>query len=475
MKWRYTVAAALVFAALLAWVLTQEQSRVAEEGEAFGLDATTATRLEVKRTGEEDLVVQKRDDEWDLVSPIQGLADGEQVMRMVKAIAELVPNSSREGVDLATADFGLVEPDTVAILQCGAKTVQISLGSDTPIGASRYAKIEGRDKLYIVPAALRTTLAKAADELREKKLANFETDDVRAIAVQTTEGRVAATRVGEGDKPRWELTEPLSTLGDEWNIKQLINKIKDMKAESFLTEDASDEQLGLAKPQVSVALTMTDGRELTVSVGKQSTRVIGTGTTEAEVLFIRSSERTEILIVKADVLEALTKGEFDLRDKSVVQISRDDIQRVKVERKKGLNFSVGRRPDGWIVEKPTVADASRSKIDNLLWDVEDLSAKSYVTEDASEADLRSYGLLVPSTALTITTGAGEPVKIYIGDATENGDYYCMTSLSKQVVTISKFLVDDLPETEEDLKASASDMTPEAPFPMDGQMPEMPQY
>ena len=79
---------------------------------------------------------------------------------------------------------------------------------------------------------------------------------------------------------------------------------------------------------------------------------------------------------------------------------------------------------------------------------------------------------MPSSALTITAGAGEPVKIYIGDETEDGDYYCMTSLSKQVVTISKFLVDDLPETEEDLKASAADMTPETPFPMD-QMPQMP--
>ena len=60
MKWRYTVAAALVFAALLAWVLTQEQGRVAEEGEAFGLDAESATRLEVTRAGEDALVLPHR-------------------------------------------------------------------------------------------------------------------------------------------------------------------------------------------------------------------------------------------------------------------------------------------------------------------------------------------------------------------------------------------------------------------------------
>ena len=465
MRWRYTVAAGLVFAALLAYVLTQERTRVAQEGEAFGLDANTVTKLEVKRQGQPDLVVEKRDGEWHLTSPIQGLADEDEVMRMVKAVAELKPDSSRKGVDLAADDFGLKEADLVATIYYGGdKQAQVSLGKETPIGASRFAKIEGRDKLYIVPASVRTTLSGEPDRLRQKTVAKFEADDVQSVRLEHGGEVIAAARSGEGEGLKWRLTEPLKTGGDEWNIKQLINKIKDMRAEGFVDEQHTDAEMGLDKPQVTLALSMKDGKSLTVTVGKKTRRAVGEPETEQDVLFVRSSERSEVLLVKADVLDSLTKSVFDLRNKSVVQVNRDDVTRIKVERKEGLNFSVARRPSGWIVEQPKVADASQSKVDNLLWDVEDLSAKSFVTEEATDQDLRSYGLLVPSTALIITVrGQDQPIKVFVGNKTEDGDYYCMTNQSKQVVTISRFLLDDLPETEDDLKASATDMTPQSPF------------
>ena len=72
---------------------------------------------------------------------------------------------------------------------------------------------------------------------------------------------------------------------------------------------------------------------------------------------------------------------------------------------------------------------------------------------------------MPATAITVyLRGGKEPLKILIGSQTNEGDYYCMTSRSQQVVTISDFLTKDLPESIEDLKKSATDMTPEASFP-----------
>lgn len=467
MRWRYTVAAGLVFAALLAWVLTQERGRVAQEGEVFGLDAKLATKLEVKRKGQPDLVLEKRDNQWYLVAPIEGLADEDEVMRMVKAVAELKPSESRSDADLSSPTFGLVEPELTAILHYGAgRTAQISVGAETPIGASRFAKVEGRNKLYIIPSYVRTDLSREPEKLRDKKLARFETEDVIGFSLRHGTELIEGNRAGgEETKPIWRLSQPLQTTGDEWNIKQLINKVKDMRAEDFLREQLSDDQTGLAAPQVTLTLKLKDGSDLTVTVGKKTRRKVGEPATEQDVLFVRSSQRKEILLVKADVLDGLTKTTFDLRDKSIVQVDRDDILRVKVERKQGLSFSVARRPSGWIVESPKIADASQSKVENLLWDIEDLSAKSFVTENATDQQLRAWGLAVPSNAITVTVrGRDKPIRIYLGNATDSGDYYCMTDQSRQVYTVSRFLLDDLPKTEKDLKASPSDMTPETPAP-----------
>ncbi len=112
MRWRFTVASGLVFVALLAWVITQERGRVPQEGEAFGLSVDQATKLEVKQKDKDELVVEKSGDDWRLVKPIEGLADTDEVERMVKAIAELKPSGSRTGQNLDSKDFGLKTSST---------------------------------------------------------------------------------------------------------------------------------------------------------------------------------------------------------------------------------------------------------------------------------------------------------------------------------------------------------------------------
>ncbi len=462
MRWRFTVASGLVFVALLAWVITQERGRVPQEGEAFGLSVDQATKLEVKQKDKDELVVEKSGDDWRLVKPIEGLADTDEVERMVKAIAELKPSGSRTGQNLDSKDFGLKNPELTAKLWYdGGKSVEVSLGAETPVGANRYAKIAGRDKLYIVSSSLRTTLSKEPDKLREKRLAKFEKDDVKGLALEHGQTRIVCVKRGGEGAVAWRMTAPLDTAADEWNVKRLIDKVKDLKAEDFLRETKSDKELGLDKPQVKVTVDLTGGRKLTISLGEETKREVGDKHEEKDVVFARSSERKEVLLVKADVLKDLKKEVFDLRDKSVVQLDREDVTRVKVERREGMSFQIARRPTGWWVEQPKQLEAKKSAVDDLLWDIEDLDAKKFVTEKAKREELRDYGLAVPDTAITVSRRGGkEPLKIFIGDKTSEGDYYAMTSASQQVVTISDFLSKDLPKSIEDLKKSATDMTPE---------------
>jgi len=466
MRWRFTVAAGLVFLALLAWVITQERGRVAQEGEAFGLRVEQATKLQVKQKDKEDLLIEKSGDDWRLVKPIEGLADTEEVEGMVKAIAELKPTGSRKGQNLDSDDFGLKQPELTATLWYnGGRSVEVSLGAETPVGSARYAKIAGRDDLYIVSSYLRTTLSKEPEKLREEQLAKFEKDDVKGLSLMHGQTRIVCVKRGTEDAVEWRMTEPLNTGADEWNVKRLIDKVKDLKAEDFLREKKSDKELGLDKPQVKVAVDLTDGRKLTITLGKQTKQEAGDEDEEKEVVFARSSERKEVVLVNADVLGDLKKEVIDLRDKSVVQIDRDDVTRIWVERREGMTFKVARRPAGWWVEQPKQLEAKTSAVDDLLWDIEDLDAKKFVTEEAKPEERSQYGLAMPATAITVyLRGGKEPLKILIGSQTNEGDYYCMTSRSQQVVTISDFLTKDLPESIEDLKKSATDKTPEASFP-----------
>ncbi|MFP3904268.1 MAG: hypothetical protein ACLFWB_08525, partial [Armatimonadota bacterium] len=70
-----TIAAALIFIALAVYIFTSERGRVPEKEELFGLQTRVAQKLEVQRPGEEQVVLERRDDRWYVMAPYQGLAD----------------------------------------------------------------------------------------------------------------------------------------------------------------------------------------------------------------------------------------------------------------------------------------------------------------------------------------------------------------------------------------------------------------
>lgn len=472
MRWRNTIAAGLLFVALLAWVMTNERRRVPEKEEVFGIDAAEVTALTIQRKGEEPITLEKRGEDWFITQPFTGLAANEEVERLVKAIAELVPRGTRAGVNLQSPDFGLTDAELVATLTYAGKQATIHIGAETPLGNERYARVSGArrrggdDLLYVVPASLRATLWKDPQQLREKKVARFEADDVTQVILDHGETHVVAVRQAAATEPsetaKWALTAPLQTAADEWSVKQVINNVRDLRAEGFLDEPKSDAELGLDRPQAVVTLKLADGRTLTITLGKIAEVEVGDPPTTKKIIYARTSERDEVLLLPADALDKVRKTAFDLRDKSVLRLTRDDVTRVVVERRQGLSFTVARRPDGWFMEKPKAFAAQQSKIDDLLWDLEDLTAVRFVTEKADQAQLRKYGLAVPQVAITIHLKSGEPVRVLIGNQTEDRNYYAKVGDSDQVVVISQFLYNDLPTKLEELKKTEPDIDEQYP-------------
>ena len=87
------------------------------------------------------------------------------------------------------------------------KQATIHIGAETPLGNERYARVSGArrrggdDLLYVVPASLRATLWKDPQQLREKKVARFEADDVTQVILDHGETHVVAVRQAAATEP----------------------------------------------------------------------------------------------------------------------------------------------------------------------------------------------------------------------------------------------------------------------------------
>lgn len=453
------IIAAVFFVGLLAWALTNERGRVPQEGEAFGIDAKTVSKLEVKRT-DGALTLEKKEDQWNLVAPIQGFADKDATEKMVKAIAELKPGGERKGVDLNDTRFGLDKPEvTVTMTYEGRKTVTLYLGSMAPGGSEYFARIEGRNSLYFVPTSLRTDLSQQPHLLRDKTVVHFKQEDAIAATLQYPDHAVRFEKRGTAPDLKWFLTQPYEAKADEWNCKQVFEKLSALKADAFAPAKLPSDP-GFAKPALKVTLELPDGKRWVVNFGAKTRQKLSDSSPEVisdpkltgtmkDLVYVQLEGRPETLLCVDTILADLTKTDMDLRDKRILELKRENVNELRVERKQGTNFTVRRLPDGWQMSAPTQGRAKTSKIDDLLWDVTELEAKEFLGE---QKDLQQYGLAIPETTLTLQVqGQSQPLRIFIGYAKGEAGHYCYTSQSKQVYVISDMLMLDLPKSLDELK------------------------
>lgn len=442
---------------LLIWVLTQERGRVPEKGEIFGLRTEQANALQVK-TESQTVTLRKEGEQWKLEEPVKGWADKDAVERAVNAIARLKAEKRKHiKVSEDKEDkFGLQKPKLTATLTYdGNRTITIYLGKQTPDNSEYYARIEGREELHLVPSYVYNDLTQSVDSLRDKALVHVKKEDIKSVWLQYPDRVLAVEKRGTPEEPKWFLTQPYEAKADEWNAKNLAEKLADLKADGFAPEKPpAGKNYGFDKPMIKATLTMKDGKQFVITFGGKGRETIsstyGSSSETKDVVYVQVAGRPEVLLVADTNMSDLQKTDMDLRDKHLLEIAKERVRQIKVERKKGFSFTVERSgPDSWRIVSPTPMKANRTKVEDILWDVCELEAKEFLGE---QQDLKKYGLALADVIVTLTVeGRKEPVKVYIGYQKTDGVYYAKTSESQQVYTVGEMLLLDLPKSLDELK------------------------
>lgn len=450
-RYRFTIGAAVIFVLLLAWVLVKERGRVPEKGEAFGLDVNTVTRLEITPAQGQPLTLEKRDDQWWITAPFQGWANKDEVERIARTICELKPGKRPEA-DPDTPEFGLKNPSMTVRMWAGGRKIEMFLGASTPVGGDIFAKITGRKGVFLVPSYVRTDLEKKPEDLRDKKLAHYDKDKLAWIELQSTKGVFRLEPRTEGEGKTWYLTQPIATKADRWSVDTLTNRPTEVEAKAFEAVPQDLSTVGLDKPRVKLTLHFEDGKTINVFLGKTVKKTVpkqyGEGTEEQDVVYAMTEGRPELLLVEASFFTDLDKDLMGLRDKHVVAVDRAKIVGISVQRRKGLNFSVAKRADVWYLDTPQPGKAKQTKVDDILWDIEDMETSEFIEKPG---DLKQYGLAVPDTVVTLKTSDNKTIRLSFGYKTKENRYYLKTDQSDTVYVVSDLLLSALPNKVEDIK------------------------
>jgi len=286
----------------------------------------------------------------------------------------------------------------------------------------------------------------AAEEAAQKLLVH-EKDNIGQIRVERETETIAAKKEGEN----WVLTSPLDTDGDKtaWDsmARTLGNADKQRTIKSASAELAN---YGLSEPELKVTVADLDGASPeTILFGKKTP-------TGSQTYITLSSATDEVYTVYNSVKTTADKSLFDLRDKTVLAMEPDEVQRVDVT-VGDSHFQMTRTGEReWQISEPMQARADRSKIRSFVTKIKNGKIKEFIDEEPD--DLAQYGLVEPATRLVFWIGeAGAESQwsskgLILGSTSSvSGQLYAKRQGQSNVFAVAPSILSDMPATPDSVR------------------------
>lgn len=310
-------------------------------------------------------------------------------------------------------------------------------------GKGVYAMRPGESSVLLLPEDFWNDLPKNVGVLRNKTLVEFEQGTATRIEIESPKGAVTVAR----EDNRWVIVAPERLSADQTEVSALVGRVLELRAQGFLTDDASGIPRYLGRPQVKVTVTTEGDRRHTVLLAPSPERRGGDPSAYAGV-----PDSGPVALVAAREMQELARSATDLRDRTLLTgIEPRDVRRLRVTRG-GETVVLERRGDAdWRMVEPRRERASAAKADDLLYTLRGLRWTSIVAAGGEEP--AKYGLDTPDMEIVLLQDDGaEIAKLAVGS--RDGDrVYVRTGAAPAIYAVEASRLGDLPKLPDDFTES----------------------
>jgi hypothetical protein len=229
----------------------------------------------------------------------------------------------------------------------------------------------------------------------------------------------------------WQIVEPITAKPDSSEVSGITTNLASLDIQRVIDENPSDiAQYQLDKPRLELAFK-ADGKTHTLKIGRK--------TPPGSDLYARIDDQTRVVLIPSFLDTTFNRTTFDLRDKAVLTVNRDEVGSVAVTTPSG-SIRLQKGGGEWKMVEPVAARADFSAVDGLVSRLTTLQMKSVAADNAS--DLAKYGLDKPAATVTIGSGSSKAT-LDVGKAAGEGAVYARDESKPLIVTIDSSLLDDL--------------------------------
>ncbi len=410
------------------------------------LDKSAIKKIQLKYADRGNLVCQKTETEWNLLEPIAARGDKGAIEKIISDLTDLKVDrfTTDEAEDVSI--YGLSQPQievTVSLDDGAEKSLLIGREED----GSVYVKRASDKSVYSVNADIIGKLKKEPSDLRDRTVVAFDRNLVEKLELKSA-GRSVVMEKKQGEskagfiKPEefWEITEPDVVKADKSTVDEILKKLDELKVGEFTSDDPKDLSIyGLIQPQIQAVISVRESEPETLLVGKKT----------GESVYVKTASEQPVYLVDAGIVDDLSKGMLDLRDKEVLDFTQGYVKRLELKRKDKTIVCIKQERD-WRIIEPVKQKAENYKVDGILSKIDEMKAEKFVAEEASQ--LSEYGLDQPDLEVTLTFRDDKTEKLLVGkNLPESESAYGKLASGKVVFVIPKDVLDELNKDVDDIR------------------------
>ena len=201
---------------------------------------------------------KKGEKQWQITSPAGVEADSDEWDQLASSLTQVDRNDTVAQNAQDLAPFGLKEPPVkVSAKLKDGKTIDVLFGSENPRKTFNYAKLGNSGDVFLTGSNWAKTFTKTVSDLRNKKVLEFELDDIDNVKIDQGSNQLEAQKSGSD----WQLKKPADTKADGNEFTTYISAIRFARAQSFPEPTVDAKTAGLEPPAIKI--TMHDSKAKT--------------------------------------------------------------------------------------------------------------------------------------------------------------------------------------------------------------------
>lgn len=451
MNWKTTVALFVIVFGLGLYLKFYEMNRpdtaeAAQQAQkVLNFDREKINRITIQN-GDDKIDLRRTGDKWRLETPINDQADSSLISSLLFDLESWQKDTTISAKEIEAdknklTEYGLTKPKMRLKLSGPGAPAEILFGKDAAFEGKMYVRFDNSKEVLIVTQTVKKAIDKKPEDFRDRRLTDLLLGQVGRVVLKTPAGEMEVQKKNE----HWDILKPLRARADDPKVNDLIAQVTNARIEQFVADDRGDlHPYGLAEPQGSITLFGQEDKK------GQMLQIGAVPEKQKDQVYVRFTSRGFVYTLPEKIEEILKTKPDDLRDRHLVRIDTNILDRITIVGPKGKTV-LARKGEDWSIASMNNAPANSAEVRRLVQTLQSEQVTKFVEDVAS--NLPKYGLDKPQVQLTFSsfasentaeTKAGERPFASVAFGNVDGDnVYARVSDEPFVVAMKRTLLDQI--------------------------------